>query len=189
MIAITSIFNNKKIPKALLAFCYLNTFLVGIASATLTRPLRSLMQKSCHFMAGLVLIASVSFLSSPTQAQTFKAVPLDCGGWFSGFAQADNGRLYGYGDVFGAWRSDNGGTNWSYLNWSIPGGDIVGMGMAVQKDNADVVYYSTDRGLYKSTNGGNSWTALLSDIGIDATNGTTRFRGTSPILIRSNNPN
>jgi len=168
----------------------LASFLMGLllasnAFATFTRPWRSQQQGIRHFMAGLALAASAVLLSFTTQAQTFKAVPLDCGGWFSGFAQADNGRLYGYGDVFGAWRSDDGGTNWSYLNWSIPGGDIVGTGMAVQKNNADVVYYATNNALWKSTNGGTNWTVLLPDLG----DNTPRFRGTSPILIRSNDPN
>jgi len=133
----------------------------------------------------LALVFAVASLASSAQAQTFKALPLDCGGWFSGFAQADNGRLYGYGDVFGAWRSDDGGMSWSYLNWPIPKGDIVGFGMAVQKNNADIVYYSTNNGLWKSTNGGTSWSALLSDVGDNA----PRFRGSSPILIRSNDAN
>ncbi|GAA4051637.1 hypothetical protein GCM10022409_43150 [Hymenobacter glaciei] len=131
-----------------------------------------------------MLVASLFVATFPAQAQTFKAIPLDCGGWFSGFAQADNGRLYGYGDVFGAWRSDDGGTSWRYLNWGIPGGDIYGTGMAVQKDNPDVVYYGASNALSKSTNGGDSWTRVL-EMGDDA----PRFRGSSPILIRSNNPN
>jgi len=153
--------------------------------ATTINPWRLLTQKMYLFIGVLAFIASSALLPSAAQAQTFKALPLDCGGHFSGFAQADNGRLYGYGDVFGAWRSDNGGDNWTYLNWGIPGGDIVGMGMAVQKNNADVVYYSTNDALWKSTNGGDSWTALLTDVG----HNTPRWRGTSPILIRSNNPN
>ncbi|MBD2768009.1 T9SS type A sorting domain-containing protein [Hymenobacter sp. BT664] len=153
--------------------------------AIFTRLWRSLTPNKAQGGAILALTVSVLLLGLPSRGQTFKAVPLDCGGWFSGFAQADNGRLYGYGDVFGAWRSDNGGTSWSYLNWSIPGGDVGGLGMAVQKNNADVVYYSTGDKLYKSTNGGTNWTVLLSDIG----DNTPRFRGTSPILIRSNDPN
>ncbi|HEX8659622.1 MAG TPA: T9SS type A sorting domain-containing protein [Hymenobacter sp.] len=151
--------------------------------ATCPRPRRSLTQKLGAFLAGVALAAGA--VSFSAQAQTFKAMPLDCGGWFSGFAQADNGRLYGYGDVFGAWRSDDGGMNWSYLNWSIPGGDFYGTGMAVQKNNADVVYYCTDKALSKSTNGGTSWTVLLNDVGPE----TPRFRGASPILVRSNDPN
>ena len=146
---------------------------------------RSLKYKMLQCTAGLALILSLTFLSLTAQAQTLKAVPLDCGGWFSGFAQADNGRLYGYGDVFGAWRSDDGGNNWSYLNYSIPGGDFYGCAMAVQKNNADVVYYATSEALRKSTDGGTNWTALLTDLGPN----TPRFRGSSPILVRSNNPN
>ena len=156
----------------------------SVAIAT-DNPRRSLTHKMRRCMAGLALVAGSALLSLTAQAQTLKPVPLDCGGWFSGFAQADNGRLYGYGDVFGAWRSDDGGSNWSYLNYGIPGGDIVGLGMAVQKNNADVVYYSTSDALWKSTNGGTNWTALLTDVG----DFTPRFRGTSQILIRSNNPN
>ena len=156
-----------------------------IAWANFTRLWRSRKPQMGPLLAGLALVASVTLLSFPIHAQTFKALPLDCGGWFSGFAQADNGRLYGYGDVYGAWRSDNGGTSWSYLNWSIPGGDISGTAMAVQKNNADIVYYATPNALWKSTNGGTTWTALLSDLG----DKTPRFRGSSPILVRSNDPN
>ena len=43
--------------------------------------------------AVLAMFASTVLLSSVAQAQAFKSLPLDCGGWFSGFAQADNGRL------------------------------------------------------------------------------------------------
>ena len=127
------------------------------------------------FFAALLLIT--------VQAQTFKAVSLDGGGWTSGFVQANNGRLYAYGDVFGAWRSDNGGTTWSYLNWNIPDGDIVGYGMAVQKDSADVVYYYSYSAIYKSTNGGTNWTKILSPLG----DNNPRFRGASPLMIRANN--
>lgn len=150
---------------------------------TRPRPWRSLTQKMGQCVAGLALAASTALLPLPAQAQTYQAVPLDGGGWTSGFAQADNGRIYAYGDVFGAWRTDNQGVNWTYLNWGIPDGDLVGTGMAVQKDNADVVYYATNNSLYKSTNGGADWTKLLGDVG----HNTPRFRGSSPILIRSNN--
>jgi hypothetical protein len=154
-----------------------------------TRPLvsalRTCLGRCTTGLLALALGTVASVTPTPAQAQTFKAVPLDGGGWTSGFAQANNGRLYAYGDVFGAWRSDNGGTNWTYLNWNIPGGDIVGYGMAVQKDNADVVYYQSYSAIYKSTNGGTTWTNILSPLG----DNLPRFRGTSPIMIRSNNAN
>ncbi|MBD2768008.1 hypothetical protein IC235_08915 [Hymenobacter sp. BT664] len=169
----------------------ISLLLISPTFAGLSHLWRCLMPKKEQVRAALILATAAVLLCLPSRGQTFKAVPLDCGGWFSGFAQADNGRLYGYGDVYGAWRSDNGGTTWSYLNWSIPGGDIAGTGMAVQKNNADVVYYCTGSALWKSTNGGGSWNALLSDLGDsnDIYQGTPRFRGTSPILIRSNDPN
>ena len=143
------------------------------------------MASSRRLSVGLAIAATALALQPAAQAQTFKSVSLDGGGWTSGFAQADNGRLYAYGDVFGSWRSDNGGTNWSYLNWGISGGEIVGLGMAVQKNSADVVYYLSNNALQKSINGGTTWAQLLGDIG----DFTPRNRGASPILIRSKNPN
>lgn len=154
------------------------------AYATLTRPRRLVTNKMGQFILGLALASSAAFLTSSTQAQTYKSVSLDGGGHTSGFAQANNGRIYAYGDVFGAWRTDDGGSNWSYLNWNIPGGDIVGYGMAVQKDNADIVYYQSYTSIYKSTNGGTTWTNILSPLG----DFLPRFRGASSIMIRSNNP-
>lgn len=142
-------------------------------------------------MAGLVLVASVALLSSGAQAQTYKAISLDGGGHTSGFAQskANTNRIYAYGDVFGAWRTDDKGTTWSYLNWGIKDGDIVGYGMAAQQDNADVVYYLTINSLYKSTNSGNSWDKLLGDInwGAQQPNEYQRVRGATHILINSGN--
>lgn len=140
------------------------------------------------YLAGLAFAANAAFLSTTTQAQTFKAIPLDGGGWTSGFAQAQ-GRIYAYGDAFGAWRTDNKGVNWTYLNWSIPDGDLAGYGMAAQQDNADIVYYLTSNSLYKSINGGTSWNKLLSDIhwGAQQPKEYQRVRGATHILIHSGN--
>jgi hypothetical protein len=137
----------------------------------------------------LALFASAALLSATAQAQTYKAVTLDGGGYTSGFTQADDGRIYAYGDVFGAWRTDDKGKNWSYLNWSIPGdGAIYGHGMAVQKNNADVVFYLTGSALYKSTNGGTTWEKVLAELGTGPVGGgdnAPRVRATSPVMIRS----
>jgi len=137
------------------------------------------------FTFSLVALASTSSLFSQA---TFKAVPLDCGGWFSGFAQADDTRIYGFGDVFGAWRSDDGGTSWRYLNWSIPEFSVFGQAIAVQSNNANVVFYQTGTALYKSTDGGSTWSKKLGDLGV-GTDASPFFAGANRILIRPNNSN
>ena len=160
-------------------------------STAFSLPTRILLRLNRCLSAGAVLgfaLLLPPFLAPPAAAQTFSAVSLDGGGWFSGFAQADDGRLYGYGDVFGAWRSDDGGKTWKYLNWSIPKNAIVGIGMAVQKDDSNVVFYSTHDDLFKSTDGGITWQTLLQGLGT-AKSGNPRHRGASQILIRANDAN
>jgi hypothetical protein len=111
----------------------------------------------------------------------------------SGFAQSKDAQsnvvIYAYGDVFGAWRTDNKGVTWRYLNWNIPGGAIAGTGMAVRPNDPQVVFYSANNELYRSTNGGDNWSKRLDDVGyIDSEGrkqGPPRFRGSSPILINS----
>ena len=143
-----------------------------------------------HILLCLALncVWAFTFLAPVSAQTTFKAIPLDCGGWFSGFAQAEDTRLYGYGDVFGAWRSDDGGNSWTYLNWGIPEFSIFGQAIAVQRNNANVVFYQTNTALYKSTDGGSTWSKKLGDIGI-GNQGAPFNRGSSPILIKSDNPN
>lgn len=126
---------------------------------------------------------------------TFKAVPLDCGGWFSGYDQANDGTLYGFGDVFGAWRSDvvpgqpnQLGYKWEYLNWSIPENAVAGIAIAVQEDDSNVVYYASTKSLFKSVNRGVTWSKLLGDLA-DRLTEDGRIRGSSPLMIRTNNPN
>ena len=56
--------------------------------------------------------AALSLALPGVAAPTHKSIPLDGGGWFSGFAVHPSGRLYGYGDVFGVFRSDDSGQHW-----------------------------------------------------------------------------
>jgi hypothetical protein len=132
--------------------------------------------------------------SFPAMAQTDKSIPLDAGGWFSGFAiNQQTGRLYGYGDVFGGWRSDNNGDTWKFLNDSLPGRvdsnsgnvsiDHFLQAIAVGSD-ANKVAFRTSGMLYISTNGGDSWTAAMTDLG---GNDNTLFRGSTPIVYRPGN--
>lgn len=142
-----------------------------------------------RFHRALICAAAAITAACSLPAQTtYRDITLDCGGWFSGFAQAEDSRIYGFGDVFGAWRSDDAGNTWRYLNWGIPEFSIFGQAIAVQRNNANVVFYQTDVALYKSTDGGSTWSKKLGDLGI-GDNGAPVYRGASPILIRSNNPN
>jgi hypothetical protein len=159
----------------------------------LSSKLRAQAVLSFVYLAGIAVVASNVFQLSAAQAQTYKAITLDGGGYTSGFVTSANAkdRIYAYGDAFGAWRSDNKGQTWRYLNWAIPGGATAGTGMAVRQDDANTVFYSANSELYRSTNGGDNWTKLLDDVGIinsDGNNeGPPRYRGASPILINSSN--
>ncbi len=186
-----SLLSGKLPAKAALSSTHLTTQPAATPAASRVRSRRSRSRRVGRLMAGVALAASAALVPPTAQAQTFKAIPLDGGGHTSGFAQSAQSpnRIYAFGDVFGAWRSDNKGTTWEYLNWSIPGGDIVGMGMAAQQDNANTVYYLTPSSFYKSTNSGTSWNKLLSDInwGAQQPKEYQRVRGATHILIHSNN--
>ncbi|HEX8551943.1 MAG TPA: putative Ig domain-containing protein [Abditibacteriaceae bacterium] len=117
----------------------------------------------------LVVLAVWAFicgLSSPLGAQTptYKTVPLDTGGWVSGFAQHASGRLYGYGDTFGVYRSDDFGANWRYLQNSLTENGSVVYGLAVSPTDANRVAFLGATGLWNSTDGGEMWTKRLADI-------------------------
>ena len=128
--------------------------------------------------------------SLPGMAQTHKSIPLDAGGWFSGLAvNQSTGRLYGYGDVFGAWRSDNNGSAWSFLSNTIPGRvdtartgnvfiDYFITGIAVGSNANNVAFRASDR-LFTSTDGGASWTPAMTDL-----SGNDLNRAATPIVYR-----
>src|SRR4028118_716164 len=68
----------------------------------------------------LASISSLLLASPQAQAQTsdasYQEIGLDCGGWFYALATTNTpGRIYGGGDVFGVWRSDNYGETWTGL--------------------------------------------------------------------------
>ena len=62
----------------------------------------------------------------PTRAATYKSIPLDTGGWLSGYAIHSSGRLYAFGDVFGAWRSDDAGNSWTDMQSDFTVNDYSG---------------------------------------------------------------
>ena len=121
--------------------------------------------------------------SSPASCAPAPFIPisLDNGGWFTGFAVHSSGRAYGYGDVYGTFRSDDGGMNWRYLQHSMTVADDFVSGMAVAHDDADTVVFRTPSRLWKSVNGGGEWTPLLQDMK------NSLVRGATPVIFHPSN--
>ena len=133
-----------------------------------------------HWIFRLLLLG---FTTALAQAQTtYRAIPMDCGGWFSGFAIHSSGRLYGFGDVFGMWRSDNAGQSWQYLQGDFTTFDTFVNGAAVAAGNADTVAFlsgvsPTNGKLFKSIDGGATWSNPLSGLAL------RRDRGATPLFF------
>ncbi|HEX8552303.1 MAG TPA: hypothetical protein VF681_12205 [Abditibacteriaceae bacterium] len=103
---------------------------------------------------------------------TMRPVPLDIGGWVSGFSIHSSGRLYSYGDVFGLWRSDDAGQSWKYLLNDFTTYDHFGTGVAVSDVDPDTVLYTSPKNLYKSTDGGATWKILRNRITVSLNRGS-----------------
>jgi hypothetical protein len=138
--------------------------------------------------AALVLASVSSLLLAYPQAQaqaTYKEIGLDCGGRFLGFCTTNvPGRIYGYGDVFGTWRSDNYGATWQPLQNGFQKFDNFIAAMGVQGTNADIVGFVTNNaggdttkqsGFYGSSDGGATWTKLIAVMSGDAPYGSTQL--------------
>jgi len=104
----------------------------------------------------------------------FKQIDIDCGGWFTGFAQHSGGRLYGRTDVGGCYRSENGGDSWTFLSgdFATPGGLCV-QGIAVASNDPNTVYQACgvsyfaddpDRGIWKSIDAGATWKQVKANL-------------------------
>ncbi len=118
--------------------------------------------------------------------QPYRSIPYDCGGWFRGFAAHSSGRIYGFGDVFGAFRSDDGGNSWKYLLGDIPSNEDFIYGMAVAATDADTVLFLSNGKLWKSINGGTSWVQSppLDLVSREyATDSIGRAQGGTPVMI------
>ena len=135
---------------------------------------------SLRFLASLALLTCLSS-TAPAQTPTHKSIPLDCGGWFSGLDISSGGRLFGYGDVFGVWRSDAGqeGRSWRYLQGDFTINDNTIVGLSAAATNADIVVFATSKNVYRSTNGGFNWSLILTGI----TGPGSLDRGSSAVKI------
>lgn len=143
------------------------------------RTNRNQSHKIINGLSALALWGGLLGFSPPASAQAVhKSIPLDVGGWFSGISVHSTGRVYGYGDVFGAWRSDNSGQSWTYLNRSFTTDDNFVSGLAVATGNADLVAFRSGKRLMKSGDGGVTWTAALADL-----TAISLVRGASPVMF------
>ena len=132
----------------------------------------------------LAIIAFLCGIPSPARAQAsaYKSVSLDGGGWVSGFAQHSSGRLYGYGDTFGVYRSDDFGANWRFLQNSLTENASTVYGVAVSPTDANRVAFLGSSGTWNSADGGGTWTKRLEDITAATWNpGFWRTRGAKPL--------
>lgn len=111
----------------------------------------------------LTAIASAELITAALGQNTFSEIPMDAGGWVSGFAQHSSGRLYGYGDIFGLYRSDDFGANWTFLQNKFTEGATFVSSAAVSPTNADRVAFVVGSGVWTSINAGADWTKRLSD--------------------------
>ena len=121
-------------------------------------------------------------VTPPTPPAPLTSFPLDSGGWFSGLSVHSSGRLYGYGDVFGAYRSDDAGATWKYLQNDFTVDDNFVSGLGVSANNADILAFRTPSRVWKSADGGSSWSPALTDL-----ESTDLVRGASPVLFHPAN--
>jgi photosystem II stability/assembly factor-like uncharacterized protein len=118
-----------------------------------------------------------------TPAISYRSVGLDCGGWFSGFAMHSSGRLYGFGDVFGMWRSDDSGQSWKYLQGDFITNDHFINGCAVATGDPDKVAFIGAFKFFKSNDGGRTWLNPLPAIS------PRRDRGATPLIFHPGDDN
>ncbi|HEX8834473.1 MAG TPA: putative Ig domain-containing protein, partial [Abditibacteriaceae bacterium] len=142
-------------------------------------------------LAGLALLLGLSLFTRVSHAQTptYKAVSLDAGGWVSGFAQHPSGRLYGYGDTFGVYRSDDFGANWRFLQNSLTENATTVYGLDVSTTDANRVAFLGATGLWNSTDGGETWAKRLDDITAATWDPEFwRTRGAKPLAYHPSQP-
>lgn len=149
-------------------------------------PRPSITRAARPFAAVAIVWILVFLAAAPSgRAQPVtREIGLDCGGWFSGFAVHSSGRLYGFGDIFGAYRSDDGGESWSFIQKDFTEMAFFIIAMGVSPVDADRVAFNNYGGLWTSTDGGASWTKRLGDLAF-----AKRTRGSAPIAWHPTNLN
>ena len=143
----------------------------------LPRHLRTVFALGCAWVFACLASAS---------AQTpYRDIPLDCGGWVSGYAQhAGTGRLYGFGDIFGLYRSDDFGSNWHFLQNGFAEDATFVVGVTVHPSDANRVAFTGFKTTWTSTDAGETWTKRLGDLAFG-----TNTRGSTPLLYHPTQAN
>lgn len=77
--------------------------------------------------------------------------------WSAAFDPAKNGAIYMGGDVLGAYKSDDLGKRWRFINNGMP---TYGVYDLAADPHSNTVYAGMDTGMLKSTDGGGHWKLL-----------------------------
>ena len=125
-------------------------------------------------LIAFIISLAAAFLAPAQIPGTFTHIEMDGGGWFTGFVQHPDGRVYGRTDVGGVYRTDNFGESWIYLSGELPTeASLIVQGIAVSPTDEDTVYQAVGvsyfngdptRGIYKSTDGGRNWSHVKTGI-------------------------
>jgi hypothetical protein len=98
-----------------------------------------------------------------------------------GWTQANNGRLYHLGDLYGIYRSDDRGQTWTQtLKGFQSDEDWIGLGVAVVPTNANKVYYYGGERICRSLDGGETW-PIYTTISRE---GLERKRGAEQLVLK-----
>lgn len=142
-------------------------------------------------LSSLIRLSSINAVHSSLLSFDYRPVGFDGGGWVTGLeTHAHTGIVYLRTDVGGAYRSDDGGASWNWLNgyletpeytWSTQGlavnqSDPSGQTVLFSIGSGDV---SQSSGIYKTLDGGVTWIRKLAGV---AANSNCYTRHGSPVL-------
>lgn len=107
-------------------------------------------------------LAALLLLTQPANCTEPEAIHWEACGWGGGgcfwsgvFHPTKEGVIYMGGDVAGAYKSDDFGKQWRFINNGLASPAVYSM--AVDVKSPETVYAATTKGLCKSTNGGEQW--------------------------------
>ncbi|TAG08184.1 MAG: hypothetical protein EAZ42_11650 [Verrucomicrobia bacterium] len=132
---------------------------------------------SITLLTAVVIQPAIAEAPASSRKISYHAIPLDVGGWFSGYAVHPSGRLYGFGDVFGVWRSDDSAKSWSFLLGDVVEGGYFVNALACAWWDVDTLAYAASSGVFLSRDGGKSWKNIAPQFTVQ------RDRGASAIAF------